>query len=33
MSEGLEGHPYLYNMAIYSENPDERFVSASESPL
>ncbi|KRG11290.1 WD40/YVTN/BNR-like repeat-containing protein [Staphylococcus sp. NAM3COL9] len=33
MSEGLEAHPYLYSMAIDPENPDDRFVSASESPM
>lgn len=28
-SEGLEKHPYLYNMVINSENPEEILVSAS----
>lgn len=30
MSEGIEEHPYLYNMLLHSENPDDRLVSASK---
>ena len=30
-SEGIEEHPYLYNMVLNSENPEERLVSASKS--
>lgn len=30
-SEGLESHPYLYNMVLNSENPNDRLVSASRS--
>ncbi|MGI2327641.1 WD40/YVTN/BNR-like repeat-containing protein [Planococcus sp. YIM B11945] len=29
-SEGLEAHPYLYNMVLHPENPDDRLVSASK---
>ena len=29
MSEGIEEHPYLYNMVIHPENPNDRLVSAS----
>src|SRR5699024_8120061 len=29
MSEGLDAHPYLYNMVIHPENPNDRLVSAS----
>lgn len=29
-SAGLENHPYLYNMALHSKNPDHRLVSASQ---
>lgn len=31
MSEGVEEHPYLYNMVIHPDHPDIRFVSASKS--
>lgn len=31
MSEGVEDHPYLYNMVLHPENPDDRLVSASKS--
>lgn len=30
MSEGLEEHPYLYNMVLHPENPNDRIVSASK---
>lgn len=29
-SEGVEAHPYLYNMVLNSSSPDERLVSASK---
>ncbi|UOQ44172.1 glycosyl hydrolase [Halobacillus salinarum] len=32
-SEGLENHPYLYNMVLHSNDPEDRLVSAAESPL
>lgn len=31
-SEGLEAHPYLYNMVLHPEDPDDRLVSASRGP-
>lgn len=31
-SEGLEAHPYLYNMVLHPEDPDDRLVSASIGP-
>lgn len=31
MSEGLEMHPYLYNMVLHPNRPDYRLVSASKS--
>ncbi len=31
MSEGLEEHPYLYNMILRPNNPEKLFVSASKS--
>ena len=30
MSEGLEEHPYLYNMVLHPNNPNDRIVSASK---
>lgn len=30
MSEGIEEYPYLYNMILHSENPNDRLVSASK---
>lgn len=30
MSEGLEEHPYLYNLILHPNNPNERLVSASK---
>lgn len=30
MSNGLEKHPYLYNMVLHPNNPDVRLVSAAE---
>ncbi|MBE5102330.1 WD40/YVTN/BNR-like repeat-containing protein [Priestia aryabhattai] len=32
LSEGLEKHPYLYNLAINKENPNDRIVSAAKDP-
>ncbi|BAC12136.1 hypothetical conserved protein [Oceanobacillus iheyensis HTE831] len=31
-SEGLEKHPYLYNMVLSATDPDDRWVSASSGP-
>lgn len=31
MSDGLEQHPYLYNMVLHPNHPDKHLVSASES--
>ncbi|MCZ6924888.1 MAG: hypothetical protein O7D30_05775 [Rickettsia endosymbiont of Ixodes persulcatus] len=31
MSKGLEAHPYLYSMAVNSQKPNDRIVSASKS--
>lgn len=31
MSEGLEEHPYLYNLILHPNDPEQRWVSASES--
>jgi len=31
-SEGLEAHPYLYNMVLHPEDPEDRLVSASKNP-
>ncbi|MDM5339150.1 hypothetical protein QUF84_18275 [Fictibacillus enclensis] len=31
-SEGLEEHPYLYNMVIHPDDPDEKLVAAAASP-
>jgi len=31
MSQGLEEHPYLYNMVLHPNDPDQRWVSASKS--
>ncbi|WHY70628.1 WD40/YVTN/BNR-like repeat-containing protein [Fictibacillus enclensis] len=31
-SEGLEKHPYLYNMVIHHDDPDEKLVAAAASP-